>query len=194
MGGEPGNGGESQIPDSWEDLLAAAQGGDQRAYRTFLMSILPFVRAVARRHSWSDDSVEDIVQDSLLTLHRVRHTYRPGHPVRPWLAAITTRRAIDAGRRSGRIQARETSDPSAYETFADPAANSVEAAQAAESVTRMMNELTPKQREALELVKLKEYSMAEASAASGQSVASLKVNVHRAMRRLRKGREAEEES
>jgi RNA polymerase sigma-70 factor (ECF subfamily) len=36
-------------------------------------------------------------------------------------------------------------------------------------------------------VKLKEMSLAEASAASGQSVGSLKVNVHRAIRRLRRG-------
>lgn len=49
----------------------------------------------------------------------------------------------------------------------------------------MMAQLTPKQREALELVKLKEMSLAEASAASGQSVALLKVNVHRAIKRLR---------
>jgi RNA polymerase sigma-70 factor (ECF subfamily) len=49
----------------------------------------------------------------------------------------------------------------------------------------MMAQLTPKQKEALELVKLREMSLAEASAASGQSVASLKVNVHRAIKRLR---------
>jgi RNA polymerase sigma-70 factor (ECF subfamily) len=51
----------------------------------------------------------------------------------------------------------------------------------------MMTELTPRQKEALELVKLKEMSLAEASAASGQSVGALKVNVHRAIRRLRRG-------
>jgi RNA polymerase sigma-70 factor (ECF subfamily) len=183
---ETGNGGESETPDSWEGQLAAAQQGDAAAYRAFLTSILPFVRAVARRILRSDDAVEDVVQDSLLTLHRVRHTYQPGRPVKPWLAAIATRRAIDAGRRRGRIGAREVSDPTAYETFADPAANREEKAQAADSVARMMAELTPKQREALELVKLKEYSLAEASAASGQSVGSLKVNVHRAIARLRR--------
>jgi DNA-directed RNA polymerase specialized sigma24 family protein len=51
----------------------------------------------------------------------------------------------------------------------------------------MLGELTPKQREALELVKLKEMSLAEASAASGQSVGALKVNVHRAIQKLRRG-------
>jgi RNA polymerase sigma-70 factor (ECF subfamily) len=121
----------------------------------------------------------------LLTLHRVRHTYQPGRPAEPGLAAIVTRRAIDAARRRGRIGAREVHDEAAFETFADPLANRESAAEAADSVAHLLGELTPKQREALELVKLKEMSLAEASAASGQSVGALKVNVHRAIQRLR---------
>jgi RNA polymerase sigma-70 factor (ECF subfamily) len=171
----------------WEALLAAAQGGDGEAYRAFLRAILPYARAVARRRLGDETLVEDVVQDALLTLHRVRHTYQPGRPVRPWLAAIVNRRAIDAARRRGRIGAREVSDDLALETFADPEANPNEAAEASETLSRMMTGLTPKQKEALELVKLKEMSLAEASAASGQSVGSLKVNVHRAIRRLRRG-------
>jgi RNA polymerase sigma-70 factor (ECF subfamily) len=134
------------------------------------------------------EAAEDIVQDALLTIHRVRHTYTPGRPVRPWLAAIVSRRAIDAARRGGRIGARETHNPAAYETFADESANrSEDAAQSADEVGRMMDRLTPRQKEAVELVKLKEMSLADASAASGQSVGALKVNVHRAIQRLRRG-------
>ena len=62
---------------------------------------------------------EDAVQDALLTLHRVRHTFEPGRPVKPWLAAIVSRRAIDATRRRGR----EAHNELAYETFADSGAN-----------------------------------------------------------------------
>lgn len=174
-------------------LLVAAQAGDGAAYRTFLRAILPFARAVARRRLRSEEEVEDVVQETLLTIHRVRHTYEPGRPVEPWLAAIVTRRAIDAARRRGRIETRESHDPAAYETFADPAANRFDAGDSAQQVARMMAELTPKQKEALELVKLKEMSLAEASAASGQSVASLKVNVHRAIQRLRRGLSGREE-
>jgi RNA polymerase sigma-70 factor (ECF subfamily) len=178
--------------DAWERLLTAAQGGDAMAYRAFLQAALPFARAITRRRAASPDMVEDIVQDALLTLHRVRHTYQPGRPVRPWLAAIVTRRAIDAGRRSGRIAGRERHDPAAYETFADEAANRNEkAARSAEEVEALMTGLTPKQREAVDLVKLKEMSLIEASAASGQTVAALKVNIHRALQRLRRGRNGE---
>ncbi len=179
--------GATATPPDLGGLLAAAQRGDGEAYRRFLQAILPFARAIARRHLRSDEQVEDAVQDALLTLHRVRHTYQPGRPVEPWLAAIVTRRAIDIVRRRGRIGTREVFDQSALETFADPQANRTEAAEAADSVARMMADLSPKQREALELVKLKEMTLAEASAASGQSIGSLKVNVHRAIQRLRRG-------
>jgi RNA polymerase sigma-70 factor, ECF subfamily len=172
---------------SWSDLLAAAQRGDAAAYRAFLQAILPFARAIARRHLRSEEAVEDAVQDALLTLHRIRHTYEPGRPVEPWLAAIVNRRSIDIARRSGRTGSREVHDETAFETFADPGANKQEAAEAADSIAHMLGELTPKQREAVELVKLKEMSLAEASAESGQSIGSLKVNVHRAIQRLRRG-------
>lgn len=128
---------------------------------------------------------EDAVQDALLTLHRVRHTYEPGRPVRPWLAAIVSRRAIDAARRRGRVLARETFNDTAYETFADPQAKQGDVGHDARTLAGMTEGLSPNQREALELVKMKEMSLAEASAVSGQSVASLKVNIHRAIKKMR---------
>lgn len=173
--------------DGWGELLAAAQRGDAGAYRTFLTSIVPFARAVVRRRTTVADMVEDIVQDVLLTVHRVRHTYEPGRPVKPWLAAIVTRRSIDAMRKRGRVGAHELHNEAAYETYADPRANKAEAGESARTLAQMMDTLTPRQKEALELVKLKEMSLAEASEASGQSVASLKVNIHRAIKRLRLG-------
>lgn len=170
---------------NWETLLAAAQQGDAASYRTFLIAVTPFVRGLARRRIQPQDAVEDVVQDTLLTIHRIRHTYEPGRPVRPWVAAIVARRAIDALRKIGRGAAREVHDPIAYETIADPGANNIEHGENEAALARMMSELPVRQREALELTKLKEMSLAEASAVSGQSVASLKVNVHRAIKRLR---------
>jgi RNA polymerase sigma-70 factor (ECF subfamily) len=175
------------VDGRWGDLLAAAQRGDASAYRDFLHSITPFVRAVARKRIWSEEVMEDVVQDTLLTVHRVRHTYEPGRPVRPWLAAIVGRRSIDAMRKGGRVARQETHNEVAYETFADPQANHPDTGDAKNVLAKMMASLSPGQREALELVKLREMSVAEASAASGQSIALLKVNIHRALKKLRLG-------
>ncbi|HUO23508.1 MAG TPA: sigma-70 family RNA polymerase sigma factor [Caulobacteraceae bacterium] len=170
----------------WALWMAAAQDGDNAAYARLLRNILPFLRVLARRRCRDPDRCEDIVQDVLLTLHRVRHTYEPARPFSPWLAAICDRRAIDSLRRHGRLRARETSDEHAYETFADPAANKdVQAQDAAQALAALVAALPQAQREALELVKVKEMSLLEASAVSGQSVGALKVSVHRAIKALR---------
>lgn len=177
-------GGDGQH-DQWRDLLAAAQRGDGDAYRAFLTAILPFVRAIARRRCWSEDMAEDVAQDALLTVHRVRHTYQPGRPVEPWLAAIVVRRSIDATRKRGRIGRKEVFNEIAYETFADPRANEHLNADTSRTLARMTEGLPRGQKEAIDLVKIKEMTLAEASLASGQSIASLKVNIHRAMKKLR---------
>lgn len=166
-------------------MLTAAQQGDSAAYRLFLTSVTPFIRTVVRNHGCRDEAAEDVLQDVLLTVHRVRHTYEPGRPVKPWLAAIAARRAIDSLRRRGRVSRQEVHNEAAYETFADPDANKEEAGDTVRELARMTSGLSPRQKEALELVKLKELSLAEASVLSGRSVASLKVNIHRAMKKMR---------
>lgn len=170
----------------WGGWLAAAQRGDRDDYRRFLDAVTPFVRALARRRCRNDERAEDVVQEALITLHRIRHTYTPGRPVKPWIAAIVARRAIDAARRETRIAGAEVDSPLAYETFADPAANQGESGEAQDLLERMLPGLSPKEKEAVELVKLREMSLAEASEHSGQSVGALKVNIHRAIARMRR--------
>jgi RNA polymerase sigma-70 factor (ECF subfamily) len=169
----------------WGASLAAAQAGDADAYRRFLRAALPFIRAVARRRCGSEEEAEDVAQDVLLTVHRIRHTYEPGRPVKPWLTAITVRRAIDATRKRSRVRTREIFDEHAYETFSDPQANQEVGNDAPRVLAGMTADLSRGQKEAIDLVKVQEMSLAEASAVSGQTIASLKVNIHRAIKKMR---------
>ncbi len=171
----------------WSALMAAAQGGDAARYNQLLHEITPFIRSLVRRSIQDSDFAEDVVQDVLLTVHRVRHTYEPARPFSPWLAAIASRRAIDLIRQRSRIGQHETVDEIAYETATDAAANQGEERLAVSEgqLRQWLQELPAGQRQALELLKLKELSLKEASAASGQSISSLKVSVHRAIKTLR---------
>ena len=72
-----------------------------------------------------------------------------------------------------------------HETFSKPQANLDEGPDRHE-LEKAIDELPPMQRQAIQLLKLKEMSLKEASTASGMSIASLKVNVHRAVKSLRK--------
>ncbi len=75
----------------WCHLMAAAQQGDRRAYRTLLRAIIPVASRIVRERCpmASNAEVEDVVQETLRSLHEVRHTYMPDRPFLPWLAAVT---------------------------------------------------------------------------------------------------------
>jgi RNA polymerase sigma factor (sigma-70 family) len=171
----------------WSALMARAQDGDRRAYEILLRQSAPYIRAIVRRIHGTPDRAEEVVQDVLLTVHRVRHTYDPARPFEPWLAAIARRRSIDALRRRRRTEAHEVLDSAVYETFADPTANRhQERLTTAASLDAAVANLPAQQREAVRLLKLRGLSLAEASAVSGTSIAALKVNMHRAIKSLRK--------
>jgi RNA polymerase sigma-70 factor (ECF subfamily) len=171
--------------EEWSRLMAAAQDGDRAAYDRLLRQLLPFIRVIVFRQHRAERA-DDVIQDVLLTIHRVRHTYDPARPLRHWVSTIARRRSIDMLRRKGRTAAVEVTDDNAYETFADPRANrEIEAADRTAGLGAAIAGLPERQREAVELLKLKEMSLIEASRASGSSISALKVNVHRAIKALR---------
>jgi RNA polymerase sigma-70 factor (ECF subfamily) len=169
----------------WAILMAHAQDGDRSAYQRLLREITPYLRSLAARRHRDPSDVEDAVQDILLTVHSIRHTFDPTRPFGPWLVTIANRRFIDRLRRQGRKRDRETPLMPEHETFSEPQANLEERPDRHE-LEKAINELPPMQRKAVRLLKLKEMSLREASTESGMSIASLKVNVHRAVKSLRK--------
>jgi RNA polymerase sigma-70 factor (ECF subfamily) len=174
--------------ERWSALMAAAQAGDSRAYDMLLRECLPLLRAVCRARLRDAADVEDAVQDALLTIHRVRHTYDPSRPFRPWLAAIAQRRALDRGRSRGRSAAREVEIDAAGEVAAPGRDAEAELGLRMESarLRQAVGELPTAQRTALGLTKIEDLSLAEASGRSGMSVGALKVATHRALRSLRR--------
>jgi len=171
--------------ERWGGLMAAAQGGDARAYDTLLREVTPRIRSLCRNRIRDTAEVEDAVQDTLLTLHALRHTYDPERPFGPWITTIATRRAIDRLRRHGRAGGRESNIDDLPESAAAVAPVAEERI-AARNLRDAVSELPESQRTALRLAKLEDLSLAEASARSGLSVGALKVATHRAMQSLRR--------
>ncbi len=176
---------EGNIPRAdWSILMTRAQEGDRDAYRTLLLQIEPYARSMARRCFRHPADVEDAVQDVLMTIHAVRHTYDPGRPFAPWLVAIANRRMIDRLRRETRKRAREIELTADHETFSRDETN--HDGMAERMLMEAIAKLPPEQRDAVQLLKLNEMSLKEASRATGRSVAALKVATHRALTNLRK--------
>jgi len=166
--------------------MARAQDGDREAYRRLLEDVTPYLRSIAAQHFQNSGDIEDAVQEVLLTVHAVRHTYDPARPFGPWLVAIANRRVVDGLRRQGRSRAREVALDIEHETFAAPQANLAETASDGRMLRDAIEQLPSGQRDAVRMLKLQEMSLKEAAAASGMSIAALKVATHRGLKNLRK--------
>lgn len=167
-------------------LMRAAQDGDGVAYTKLLKQIVPIARRVAQRRWLGEMSPDDIAQDVLLSVHSVRHTYDPARPFKPWLMTIIHNRLVDAQRRQIRRANKEVVVAEVPETFSDDEPNwLLEGPGDPEELKRAIADLPPSQRQAIELLKLKELSLKEAAEISGMSIGSLKVAAHRAIKSLR---------
>jgi len=162
-------------------LWVRAQAGDEDAYREALIRIAARVRAYFRRRlQYLPDEVEDLVQETLIALHLQRGTWDPALPVSAWVIAIARHKLIDLWRRRGRREALH--EP--LEGLEDSTLLSVEELPVRRDLLGLLDALTPAQRQAIALTKIEGLSVAEASQRSGVSVAALKVQVHRGLKRL----------
>lgn len=176
----------SRPPEAdWSVLMARGQQGDAESYRRLLQGVTPYLRALAHRFGLGGPDLEDAVQDVLLTLHSIRHTYDPSRPFAPWLTAVARHRLLDRLRRRVRQTGRETALTEFHETFAADETNHPERTGEAGRLQAAIATLPEGQRRAIEMLKLKEMSLKEAAQATGQSETALKVSVHRAIKRLR---------
>lgn len=166
--------------------MRRSQDGDRRAYAAVLRALTPVVRAYARRRIFDDALAEDVVQDVLLTIHRLLHTYDPDRPLLPWVAAITSARAIDALRKQGRHREREApyrdeeDDPDNVGIASAPENMGMQ-----QELLRLLNILPARQRMVVEMVKLREMSLDDTARASRLTVPAIKSLLHRAIVRLR---------
>ncbi|HUF72668.1 MAG TPA: sigma-70 family RNA polymerase sigma factor [Gammaproteobacteria bacterium] len=169
--------------------MRAAQHGDSTAYVELLRAVTPRIRQLIhhQRGFAGAEEVEDLVQEVLLSLHKVRASYDPSRPFAPWLQAIVRNRLADGARRYSRSAKREVSMDDEDVTFSEFAANSEsEEPNDVAALHRAVRDLPEGQRRAIELLKLKELSLKEAAAITGASQSSLKVATHRALVNLRK--------
>ena len=165
--------------------MRRAQDGDGRAYEALLTEVEARVRAFAARRIRRRDWLEDIVQDTLLSIHRDRHTYDPSRPFLPWMYAIASHRLLDFVEKQRRREANEIEGDAAREEAAS-ADGIVERGSRAGALRRALSLLSLKQREIIAMLKLEGFSVAEISRRTGLSQSSVKVTAHRGYKILRR--------
>jgi RNA polymerase sigma-70 factor (ECF subfamily) len=168
----------------WSALMAAAQSGDETAYRQLLEELAEVVRNFLLSRFGHSEFVDDCVQETLISVHQARHTWDPARPFRAWLFAIVRNKSIDMFRQR-RTRARVLEHYQRdQEVLAQ--AGSEGRVQSEISGGRLLESLPEPQREALVLTKIIGYSGAEAAQRLGISEGAVKLRVHRAVRSLRR--------
>ena len=161
---------------SLASLMALSQKGDRQAYAVLLKFANGWLQRYFARKV-APCQLDDLVQDTLLAMHRKLASYDPSRPFLPWLAAIARYRWIDQLRLIYRAKEVELGDDL-------PAVDHQEGISARISLDGLFAMLPPAQARVIELVKIEGRSVAEAAVRSGQSEPLVKVNIHRGLKKL----------
>ncbi len=139
-----------------------------------------FVWRIARAFGAADAALEDVVQDVFVVVHRRLPEFERRAAITTWLFAITRRVAL-AHRRREDVRRTEPLDDRLVDA-ADPFAT-VSRAQAAATVTAILDTFDDDQRIVFALVELEQLSVPEVARL-------LEINVNTAYSRLRLARHA----
>jgi RNA polymerase sigma-70 factor (ECF subfamily) len=159
--------------------------GDDSAFGVVYDAIAPRLYGYFLRQTREAARAEDLVQQTLLHIHRARDRFIPGAQVTPWAFAIGRRLLVDSVRKGRRevlveepeAQAGASQDPSGDDI--------VRARELASNVERVLASLPVSQRTAFELIKGEGLSVAEAAQVLGTTVSAVKLRAHRAYEALR---------
>ena len=163
-----------------EHLMALYQQADASAAAALVDLLSPQLYRFFAAQMGSTHEAEDMLQEVWLRIHRVRHTYRPGEPVLPWVYAIAHRVRIDNYRKRSRISSREVGTDVLPELQA-------QADQRTDlpPFDEMVAALPESQREVLVMLKVNGLSIEEIACATASTPGAVKQKAHRAYERLR---------
>jgi RNA polymerase sigma-70 factor (ECF subfamily) len=165
-------------------LMLAGLGGDAAAHKALLTRLSAYLRAYFKKRltrvGRGHPDAEDLVQETLIALHTRRRTYDQSQPLTPWVYAIARYRLVDYLRRT-KSSVADVPIEEAGEVLAEDDWAAVESGH---DLEKLMAQLTPKTRQAIQFVKLDGLSVSEAAARLGMSESAIKVSVHRGLKAL----------
>lgn len=164
-----------------EELMAGYQRGDPASTTTLINQLSPLLHRFFLVQVISRRDADDLLQETWLRIHQVRHTYRPGEPLLPWLYAIARHIRVDHYRRARRSESREQQ----VEILPELAASSFARPDRGPDLDAILGSLPESQREVITMLKIADMSLEEVARATSSSVGSVKQKAHRAYDKLR---------
>jgi RNA polymerase sigma-70 factor, ECF subfamily len=167
--------------ENLEMLMASYQQGDFAAATLLIEHVSPRLHRFFVAQSLSRTDADDLLQETWLRIHKVRHTYRPGEPALPWFYAIARHIRVDHFRKSIRAAAGEREFQSMTGDDSAPPPDQGEAG----TLPVWLAPLSESQRELITMLKVEGMSLQEVARATSSTVGSVKQKVHRAYKKLR---------
>lgn len=164
-------------------LLIQGQLGDSKAYEHFLTEVSKLLRPFLAKRIGAPSDLEDVLQETLISIHRARHTYLADRPVGPWIYSICGSRIIDQARKNQRTL--KINDAWGNESKQNRTA-AVESNDQSAQVLELLKGLPPKQKQIIELLKLEELSVSQIASKIGMSESAVKVAAFRGYQTIRK--------
>src|SRR5467141_4372947 len=165
-------------------LMMAGLDGEAASHKALLEMLSSQLRAYFKgqlgRFNRGPVEAEDLVQEALIAIHTRRHTYDPSQLFTPWVYGIARYKFLDYLRRT-KVSAADVPIDEAQELAVHDDSAHVESSL---DLQRLLAELSPKARQAIQYVKLDGLSVSEAAARSGMSESAVKVSVHRGLKAL----------
>ncbi len=163
-----------------EILMARYQQGDYAAATALIHRLSPQLHRFFLVQLAGRGDADDLLQETWLRIHEVRHTYRTGEPVLPWFYAIARHIRVDHYRKALRTTSREQPLEETPEVAAAPTASG-----GAADLEALLAPLPESQREVIEMLKIAGMSIEEVARATSSTVGSVKQKAHRAYAKLR---------
>ncbi len=161
--------------------MAHYQAANMTAATELIQRVSPALLRYFLLQQSTRSEADDLVQETWLRIHRVRHTYRAGGPLLPWIFAIARFVRIDGFRKRHRIDRNEQQ----METLPDYLQAQPENAPTLPRLEELLNQLPESQREILILMKVTGLSLEETARATSLTVGAVKQKASRAYAKLR---------
>ncbi len=162
--------------DSLRSLMIRSQSGDKQAYTVLLNEAGNWLRRFFS-YKIPADAIDDLVQDTLISVHRKLASYDSTRAFLPWLAAIARYRWVDRLRQTYKHEAKALDFDIAQESHEELVGARI-------SIGRLLNQLPAGQADVIRIVKIEGHSVSEACAMTGQTESLVKVNIHRGLKKL----------
>jgi RNA polymerase sigma-70 factor, ECF subfamily len=169
-----------------DDLIKKAQLGDQAPYEELLKTVVTLALPFLKKQNISEFDCDDIIQNTLIAVHKNLATYHPKHSAKAWLYAIIRYKLMDYFRQKYRANAQEFTDELDLLLLSSSLEEDMINSERKRLLDHALTQLNQSQEKIIRLMKLEGLSAKEVAQKVGLSETNVKVIAFRGYKKLAK--------